>query len=486
MGNLKDLLKQIKLKTILVLIFYFILGSSLFINQKIFSLGINNLVPVRLFLIGFVFLAIPFLIFKLKVTIKDVINVIDYRTVLGQINILMGGLLIFRLLSGFWAIDKRDWMNMNFYWLIIFVFFILTTILVQKKIIQKKDLFLGLKIWYIMALCSIIFGLFQLLIFVGLNYKLASIWAFGYPNLFRITGFTNDPNHLSIIAIWVIFFSIYYYLISQKWAYLLNIFVASLGFFLTGSKTGMLALIVSLIFFFLFWLVKKSFNLKQMIVIVLLMLSGFIGYQGVVVITNKICTPNSHECPWLKKDQGEDFKKTEATASATATPSASKKQTANRVFDYQNEQGSVKAHLFLLLASYNIMLSNPLLGVGYGNFAETLKSNSGLNSLFRSIDPAVAKLSDYPSHTAWGEILAETGILGFLFYTLLIYAILELFVKKLVNNHQKENEILIITLILLLISVQVFRLFFALNEEFVWLIMTIGILLNINYLEKND
>lgn len=89
-------------------------------------------------------------------------------------------------------------------------------------------------------------------------------------------------------------------------------------------------------------------------------------------------------------------------------------------FDVYNSD-SIKAHLSILRGSYELFLSHPVLGVGYGSFSEHFAETPEAVFYF-SKDPVWG--NRLPAHSVWGETLSETGVLGFTTFLALISLIL--------------------------------------------------------------
>lgn len=87
---------------------------------------------------------------------------------------------------------------------------------------------------------------------------------------------------------------------------------------------------------------------------------------------------------------------------------------------YNND--SIKAHLSVLRGVWEIFRKNPIIGVGYGSFPEHFQITSEALYYF-SKDPVSGVR--IPAHSVWGEVLAETGILGFIPYLYLIVLIMK-------------------------------------------------------------
>lgn len=90
------------------------------------------------------------------------------------------------------------------------------------------------------------------------------------------------------------------------------------------------------------------------------------------------------------------------------------------LFDTYNSD-SIKAHFSVLRGVAELFVKNPIIGVGYGNFAEHFASTNEAAYYF-SKDPV--SWQRIPAHSIWGEVLAETGILGFSAYLTLFVLML--------------------------------------------------------------
>ena len=82
---------------------------------------------------------------------------------------------------------------------------------------------------------------------------------------------------------------------------------------------------------------------------------------------------------------------------------------------------SIKAHMSVLRGAGELFSQRPLLGVGYGSFPEHFRETKEAEYYF-SKDPV--HNVRVPAHSVWGEVLAETGILGFLPFLALLVLLL--------------------------------------------------------------
>lgn len=130
---------------------------------------------------------------------------------------------------------------------------------------------------------------------------------------------------------------------------------------------------------------------------------------------------------------------------------------------------SFDSHFLLLTGSWQIFEKYPFLGGGYGSFYEQF-SKTKISSTFFSRDPAALN-TRVPAHSIWGELLAETGVLGFsamlVFYANVVFTLVyaALLLKK------RQDYLLSSAMAGSVIGILVAGIFYSYNSEFFWLIL---------------
>jgi 4-amino-4-deoxy-L-arabinose transferase-like glycosyltransferase len=124
---------------------------------------------------------------------------------------------------------------------------------------------------------------------------------------------------------------------------------------------------------------------------------------------------------------------------------------------------STTAHETLLKGEWKLFLENPVLGVGYGSFSESFRDSKwGREHLY--VDPT--QNIRLPAHSIWLEVLTETGILGFIPYTLAIGLVLLTLSKALRRTKNKNFRLYLSALSAGLVGILTAGIFYSYNLEF--------------------
>jgi len=129
---------------------------------------------------------------------------------------------------------------------------------------------------------------------------------------------------------------------------------------------------------------------------------------------------------------------------------------------------SFDSHMLLLTGAFQVFEKYPVLGGGYGSFFEHF-SKTDIAPVYFGRDPAALN-TRVPAHTIWGELLSETGILGFLsFVSFCIFTLAPLVFIGLKTKEKKEyltGSVMFSVLIGWLTA----GIFYSYNSEFFWII----------------
>ncbi|NMB69655.1 phospholipid carrier-dependent glycosyltransferase [candidate division WWE3 bacterium] len=130
---------------------------------------------------------------------------------------------------------------------------------------------------------------------------------------------------------------------------------------------------------------------------------------------------------------------------------------------------SSDSHFLLILGAYQIFEEYPILGGGYGSFFEHFgKTQAG--PLYYGRDPA-ALTNRVPAHTIWGELIAETGIIGLSVFILLIGIMTGSLGYLALRSTNKSTYLLSSAMLGVVLGWMVSGIFYSYNAEFFWLIM---------------
>jgi 4-amino-4-deoxy-L-arabinose transferase-like glycosyltransferase/O-antigen ligase len=137
-----------------------------------------------------------------------------------------------------------------------------------------------------------------------------------------------------------------------------------------------------------------------------------------------------------------------------------------RHFHYRID--SFDSHLLLIRGTLQVFDRMPVLGGGYGSFFEQFEKTDVSTEFFQR-DPAAFSVR-VPAHTIWGELLAETGVIGlFVFTSLVLVGVLPLIYVTLA--HKSKKEFLIASAMSAgILGWLVAGIFYSYNAEFFWLV----------------
>jgi O-antigen ligase len=188
-----------------------------------------------------------------------------------------------------------------------------------------------------------------------------------YQNRIRYIGTMNDPNDLALFLVFSFILLIYFINATSNKAYKLYYLFAGLvllyGIVLTNSRGGLLALIIAL---FLYYKSKKNIIITSVFIGVLILV--FVNY-------------------------------------------------ASRLTEISTEESSASGRLDAWYTGLQLFKSNPIFGVGYGNFTE-------YNTL--------------TAHNSYVLVLSELGIIGYYLWFMLLGA--TYYKIYLIYNYDKKNN----------------------------------------------
>jgi len=132
---------------------------------------------------------------------------------------------------------------------------------------------------------------------------------------------------------------------------------------------------------------------------------------------------------------------------------------------------SSESHMILIKKAWEVFKEHQIIGGGYGNFNEQLRTlNAKDNEYYFLRDPGAAKVR-VPSHSIWGQMLSETGLLGFGIFTFLTLII----VFSLLRLSISQKDVFASGLLASLLSTLASGIFYSYNLEFFWWIYMFSI-----------
>lgn len=239
------------------------------------------------------------------------------------------------------------------------------------------------------------------------------------------------PHNFSNINIYTAFvivqlpFAMYGFLYFKKiWKYAasLVILMASFALCVAGSRTALLSfliIMVLLIAFLIYGILKHKMNFKKELIALVLM-----PVVSIVVIAtiNKVDKNAMNGLNDIFHPKSADFYQGDkAVASNVANVQKLLPNLKNVEIPYANDSGRFS----LWNLAYVNFKENPILGVGYGNYKAVGKKEHYINY----VSSKATFANPRRAHSDFLEKLAETGIIGFLLYVALFLFPLLLFIK---------------------------------------------------------
>lgn len=444
-------LKKDNLKLLAILIVFSTLG-----HKEYFGLIVSDFLPIRSIYIAIALYMLYVFIQYAKSTSIDktrklaLIEMNDYFKDLRRNNFTLVVLLIFTILS-FLSIPFSTYASYSaslaIYWLSIVVLYLVCKYLFELDKKRFINIFLTTTIYTAVGMS--LFTFLQIALrypkikeVLGTGIKIGAIYT-DINILPRVGALFWDVNHYGAFLILPIFLLIgkfFYFKELKKQLYWLTLLsITTLSLILTQSRSALLGLGVGLIVLLIVLYFKKftyAFKIIGLVAFIIFMFAfsaiNYFDYSFTYLIETY-----GH----LRLD-------------------------------------SFNTHLKLVKGSANIMSNHPFAGVGTGNFTAGYTETSFAEQQFK-IEPNLIG-QRIPTHTFWGEIISENGIIGLITYGLFFtYIVLGLIIV--LNKYSYKKDFLLpATLLSVFVGINVSAIFYSYKLEFFWL----TIFLIVFYLQK--
>lgn len=249
---------------------------------------------------------------------------------------------------------------------------------------------------------------------------------------YRLLAFLNDPNFFADYCLCIMIIALTIFLWERKFNFLLFSFLSLVGLFLSFSRSAWIIAVIGLILVLRYYLSKKSFTkvlFLLTVILLILLLLPFLRNMGLLTETKtRLLTVTEEENP----------------------------------------------RLYIWKAALNAFFSHPLLGIGIGSFKSVAYQYSSEMIIYQE------------THNVFLDILAGTGLLGFIFWLLSIFYILIAGIRNIKIYKQSSYEY-ILSIATLASFVVMLLHGFTLNISTVrhfWLIAIIILILNEFNLKK--
>ncbi len=410
---------------------YLLMILSVLLHKELFSFYQWDLLPIRAFMIAMSLAGVTSIYLKYirKGKIKDLLVYLKDPVFLS--------LLILWLIRGISIIFTANLQASLSLYAFFTTIIILAAYLYFQLKIKPAKVISYLRFYVILTFILSVFGYFQLVLYYTKGITIGALWSIP-GNIARVGSSFWDVNHYGALLAASLIFLGYFILTDKglkKILFDLLMFVSiSGGLFLTNSRSAWIMSAVALLTFAVILLVRR-FGLKSILYILL----------AIFLVSLPLAREYSIK-------------------------SSRFRAVVNNYFHYRMD--SFDSHMLLLTGSLQIFEKYPFLGGGYGSFFEHF-SKTAIAPTYFGRDPAALN-TRVPAHTIWGELVAETGIIGLTVY-LVLFAFLTLVPLYISLKYKEKKDYLLGALIVcILIGWSAAGIFYSYNSEFFWIIILLS------------
>jgi len=409
---------------------YLLLILSLLLHKELFSFYRWDLMPIRAFMLALFSVGITKVYFWLFNSIKQK-KIAELTSLKDPFIILVALLWVVRGVSIIFSKNLQSSLLLFgfFTTIVVLVMFLITFLKNNPENVLKYLKF------YIFAVFGLtLFGYFQYYLYISTGKIIGAFW--NIPgNIARVGATFWDVNHYgALLAVLLPITGIYALFaksIKSKIAYFLVALSLLVTLFLTNSRTAWIIDGVAGLVFIAVFLVKKfgTKSLKYLLI-------------GLILIT----------IPFIREYSIKD------------SPFRAE---IKQYFHYRMD--SFDSHMMLITGALQIFVKYPILGGGYGGFFEHF-SQTAIAPTFFGRDPAALN-TRVPAHTIWGEVLAETGIIGFSVWLLFSLLILSVLLRATFKVKDLQQFMLANAMFSVVLGWLVGGIFYSYNSEFFWILL---------------
>lgn len=405
---------------------YILLVLSVFLHKELFSVYSWNILPVRVFMGALtIFVAVAGVKQLKKAGLMGITGWVS-----DPVTLFLGGFLVVAGASLFFS--KNLTASLSVYAFLITV--VALRFFLGMVFMGDRSAVLGsIKTYIIIGFILSIVGFIQIWAYKNFDFIFGAFWNVpGHTP--RIGSLFWDVNHfagflaLLLPVSWAL-------ILASPWKQKLFFFLASVFMsvvlILTNARSGWIAAGLAGVTFTLL-LVFKKFRYKGLNIAFVLMATVF----GLVL--------------WQYLDKQSPLRRE-----------------IRQYFHYRLD--SFDSHFLLLVGAWQVFEKYPILGGGYGGFYEHF-AKSKVSATFFARDPAALN-TRVPAHSIWGELLAETGILGFSLMLGLYLTVIFTLIYSALKCRKKSTMLLSSAMSGSVIGILAAGVFYSYNSEFFWLIM---------------
>jgi O-antigen ligase len=405
---------------------YVLLVISVLLHKELFSIYSWNILPARIFM-----LAISFFV-TVEVLRSFIKRDIDWLKK-DLVNPVFLSLVVFWAIAGssiFFSKNVPASLSIFAFLTSVIALFIYVSRVFQNDRVQVLHL---IKFYILVAFALSVIGFVQIYVFENLNFIFGAFWNVpGHTP--RVGSLFWDVNHFAGFLV-LLLPVIAALVLTGRWKERLVFLIAGVSIFitllLTNARSGWIACGVAFLTSTLL-LIFRRYRYKGLIAI----------FSVILIVSVGIFSQYLQKESLIRRE-------------------------IRQYFHYRLD--SFDSHFLLLTGSWQIFEKYPILGGGYGSFYEQF-SKTKISATFFSRDPAALN-TRVPAHSIWGELLAETGILGFsamlVFYAGIVLTLLHASLRL----KKRQDYILCAAMSGSVIGILVAGVFYSYNSEFFWLIL---------------
>lgn len=286
-------------------------------------------------------------------------------------------------------------------------------------------------IFIVFGLC--LFGFVQYFIYVKTGRIYGALW--NIPNhLPRLGSLFWDVNHFAgLIAALLPVLGVLAVVsdgIKKKAVYLASFLPMLTVLVMTSSRSAWISAFVSFLVFITLFLVKK------------------IGFKGIVLILTTL------------------FLLSIPVAREYSNKSSPFRAEVKQYLNYRID--SFDSHFLLLQGAFEIFSKYPVFGGGYGSFYEQF-SKTPVSATYFARDPAALN-TRVPAHTIWGEVVAETGIVGISLFIIFLGVMFLPIITAFQDGKSYKEYFFPAAMLASLIGWLIAGIFYSYNSEFFWIV----------------
>jgi 4-amino-4-deoxy-L-arabinose transferase-like glycosyltransferase/O-antigen ligase len=405
---------------------YILLTLSVFLHKELFSIYSWNLLPIRIFMLA----VLVFTLFTLFKLIKNG-RLVETKKIL--LNPALIALLCFWFVAGVSiAFSKNIQASVS-------IFAFLTTVVAMfvyfgLTLGNNKKALLNIIDYYVVVVFVLsLIGFVQIFVFQKYQYIFGAFW--NVPgHIPRVGALFWDVNHFAgLLVLLLPVLSALVIISNWKRRLLFGLMGLSVSttLLLTNARSGWIACGIAFLVFFLILVFRR------------------LRYKGLAIVFSLLLVVLG------------------ALFSQYLNKQSPIRHRIRQYFHYRLD--SFDSHFLLLTGSWQVFEEFPIVGGGYGSFYEHF-SDTKISATFFARDPAALN-TRVPAHSIWGELLAETGILGFsamlLFYFSVVFTLLFASLKL----RSCKEYLLTSAMTGSVTGILIAGVFYSYNSEFFWVVL---------------